>query len=306
MKRRLPTVVELKGKASVPVRLRARIRNERHFSSPLSQTPITNESLNNKYIMMPIKTNVMDDTVSATFSALQLEGNHNSRRSDRSLVTYSDNTSNNDLIFEEIMNLYSYSDNSLKDAPVLKERLDDFIDTVHESLKVHNASKISVNTKGTKSNLVPYIMEEDATSYDLVRLPHTPELRPESLLAASISSPEYTTSGGSDQSSCDEFSELGSIVPSPKSPCCTASDEELFYSCAEEVSGTSQISLSNDLHYSLRHTDKRNITPKVLTVEDMFGFTDEEEERSISSSVDVRIENYMTITDDNSNSLYSG
>lgn len=314
MRRLMPSVMEKDeiGDRLLP-KTAIRYQNfKRKASSPLSQEPIINVRKENSYIVMPVTTEIIaPSAVLGSATSTNPEDFDN-----RPFLKYRERNSNSDLLLDEIMNLYTNRDVSTEDSPIIKKRIDDFIDTIHESLQNHKASREKDRTHKAV-DMSPIIINKSSPGYvDCLKLPNTPELSPTENLEANISTPEYVTSGGSDQSSGgEEFSDLDSLGLGFKSP--VSVSDESFYSCSEEItkdinspSTTSETSLMSR-HFSIRNAGLTAINPKVLNITDMLGFSDEEvEEVTVTDSpsaeyIDIS-DNYSTkIVDDTTSSIYS-
>ncbi|KAG0677840.1 daughter-specific expression- protein [Kluyveromyces marxianus] len=318
MNRPLPPVEEIaelqqNGILRKPNRYHSNVRN---FSSPLSQPPICGFKRQQSSLVISATTEIAANPKAAQALENLQKNTFAATRDDigrRPFLRYRENKNKSEVLLEEIVNLYTTTgQEDINARPELKQKIDDFIDTIHESLQTHKTSRIE---KTKRRDITPIIVKEEYIKDPIteVTIPQSPELRPASILEANISSPEYNTSGGSDPSSGgEEFSDLDSIPAGIRSP--TSCSDESFYSCAEEP--TKELGDIPDLgwqpNYSPINVKFSSVVPKVVDVTDLFGFSDGESESS-NSPVETNQEEYIDMSesglvkviDDTSSSIYS-
>ncbi|CDO93145.1 unnamed protein product [Kluyveromyces dobzhanskii CBS 2104] len=314
----MPPVLEIVGSGEIaPMeKVPCKPTKKRMVRSPLAGEPITNMWLESNYIVMPITTEPVNASLESTIHK-SVTSKTDEDLDDRPFLKYHERASKSDLLMDEIMNLYSNSEDSIERTPIIEQKIDEFIDTVHESLMNHKASR-TVNAKIKRVDVKPVIVDENVTNKNSCSgTLDTEEITSNDVLNADISSPEYTTSGGSDQSSGgEEFSDLDSIAPVFKSPVSTS--DESFYSCFDDIPRESEkhFTATNDVslgrHFSARNMEATVIKTRVLEINDMVGFSDNEDEietdlgPSLEEYIDMSNDPFIQIVDDTSSSMYSG
>ncbi|SCV05854.1 LANO_0H16644g1_1 [Lachancea nothofagi CBS 11611] len=232
-----------------------------HVSSPLSAPPIVNQNVSVN--AFPI---ITTDRNSKQVGTRPL---HSRQKSD------------GEMLFDEILKAYCNLPEKNKPASsAIRRELEQSIGRHFDSNGSLRAFKSS-KKMSQNGHFDPIIRSKEAMSHPQKEEFSTPV--GSAVLEEAIPGPEYTNSSGSDPSSSgEEFSDLGSIMDSLRSPQSTRSNEEadIYYSADDHMSSPRSISPQQNLarRYSLRQIRSSKVIPHKLAFEDFVGGSEDDDD----------------------------
>lgn len=278
--------------------------------SPLTRSPIcsTQEigAKTNQYIAMAYTNEYTNHEGMSVVHKLQSSALPRCRNSARQSAIQSDS----EYQLEEIMKLSIESGrDSSEKSLFLKKQFEGFVDIIHQSMRAQK----TFSAKGSSNKLGefcrPTVISENTTVEDIQNSGVISDVAPFDILQKSLPTPpDYISSSSSEESSGEEFSELESLVPSlkltKKSQVCSQSEsDDVFHSCSENAYTSSPSYLQKN--FSLRRNSELLVSTKILNTEDFYGLSEKEDDDVCSSIIDLSNEDYVTVVEDTSQSIYS-